>query len=150
MPTWFWVLFVVTFIVHAVIAFLMSPPEAVANWLVAKFELHPKLRSENAAVSVNGLTLDGEAKQEFIDDFNKAAFLHRYYDRIPNLDGSPAAVVTTRQGKQDVSFDLYPFEDHIDIIKRWNKKVVAYRVLSRGLQNRLLALTARGTADQVL
>ncbi len=144
MPSWFWILFIATFVVHVLIAFIMSPPEAVANWLVGKFQLHPELRGEDAVVSVNGVTLDGEDKKQFIVDFNKAAFLQRYYDGIPRYSEDPAVVVTTKQGKRDVSFHLYAHKDYIDVIKHWNTKVVAYRILSRNLQNRLLSPNTQG------
>jgi hypothetical protein len=141
MPTWLW-FFLVLFSVTAIIAFLMSPPEAVMNWFVSKFEIHPELRAEDVEVSVNGKHLDGEDKQQFIVDWNNATFMDRYYDQIPNFNGLPAQV-TVRQGKHVIRINLSIYRDHVDVVKQRAKKVTAYRLLARNLQHRLLEAYSR-------
>jgi hypothetical protein len=141
MPTWLWV-FIASFAVTAVLAFLMSPPEAVMNWLVSKFKLHPELRADDVEVSVNGKHLDDLDKQQFIDDWNRAIVLDRYYGQVPNFSGLPAQVII-REGKNDTRLQLYIYHDHVDVVKQMAKKAIAYRLLARNLQQRLLAAYGR-------
>lgn len=132
MPWWMWWL-VVTFVVHAILVFFMSPPEVVATWILEKFEVHSKLGDSTANVTFSDKCLEGEDKLRFIDNFNQAIFIERYYQTIPKYSGTPV-VINTKRGKVDFKLFVFIYRDHVDVFKQGKKKVIAYRLISRSLQ----------------
>lgn len=135
MPVWLW-WFIPVFVVHVILAFIMSPPEVVANWFFAKFELHPQLSEEDSVVvTTEGNQVQAEEKRQFIDAFNKAIFIERYYQILPKYAGTPV-IVKTRQRKAVVKLFVYAYDDHVDVFKQLKKKVIAYRLISYNLQSR--------------
>ncbi|MCL6631748.1 MAG: YfmQ family protein [Alicyclobacillus herbarius] len=132
MSTWLW-WFIPLFVVLVILAFIASPPEAVAKWFVAKFEVHPQLSDANTIVTIDGNQVGEEDKRRFIDNFNKAIFIDRYYQVIPKPTGTPV-VIKTKQRKNNVMFFVYIYEDRVDVFKQINQKVIAYRLLSDSLQ----------------
>ncbi|WP_219811221.1 YfmQ family protein, partial [Bacillus thuringiensis] len=68
-----------------------------------------------------------------IHDFNEGLFLDRYY-APPHNEGTPL-IINAKRGKKDFIFYIYSHEEHVDVVKQYKKKVVAYSLRSKNLQN---------------
>lgn len=136
MTTWFIVSLVIMFTLKLV---LTSLPSSVVESFTNKFQLHPKLDDATVTVTIDGKTLEGEEKIQVINQFNQALFLEKYYFP-PQSSGTPL-VINTKKGKKDVSFSIYSYNDHVDVIKQYKKKVVAYSLRSDSLQKRSMLVT---------
>ncbi|ENQ3081242.1 YfmQ family protein [Bacillus sp. WLY-B-L8] len=136
MTTWFIVSLVIVFTLKLLVT---SLPNSVVESFVGKFELHPKLDDTSATVTIDGQPLEGEEKIQIINHFNQALFLEKYYFP-PQSNGTPL-VINTKKGKNDVSFSIYSYNDHVDVIKQYKKKVVAYSLRSDSLQKRSMLVT---------
>jgi hypothetical protein len=138
MSVWLWV-FIITFVVHIIIAFFMSPPTFLADKFFSKFELHPKLDGEKVSfISINGVEINGEDKERFIQEFNEANFLFNGGFQ-PELDQNPI-LVQIQQGKQQYTMSMYIYGDQIEILRHKKKKYVPYRIQAPRLLQRLLSL----------
>ncbi|MEH7741580.1 YfmQ family protein [Bacillus subtilis] len=143
--TWAIVMLILMSLVKIVLTCI---PTGVMEWLLSKFEVHPKLNDENAVISLNGKRLKDEEKKQVIDYLNEAIFMEKYYiypgdeERYlhPENGGTPL-VIDTKQGKKDVKLFVYRYNDHIDVVKQYKKKVIAYRLLSESLQMKKFSLT---------
>ncbi|MCY8104738.1 MULTISPECIES: YfmQ family protein [Bacillus] len=143
--TWAIVMLILMSLVKIVLTCL---PTGVIEWLLSKFEVHAKVNNEDAVLSVNGKRLEGEEKRNMIDQFNEAVFLEKYYiypgdeERYlyPENGGTPL-VIDTKKGKKDVKLFVYSYDDHIDVVKQYKKKVIAYRLLSESMQKQSLSVT---------
>ncbi|MBM7609735.1 hypothetical protein JOD29_003011 [Lysinibacillus composti] len=121
---------------------LTSPPSAVVGWVVSKFALHPKIDSANTTVTYNGRQLAKEDQVQLVDYFNEALFLERYHifpgnEELvlhPETDVIPY-IMTVKKGKKEITFFVYNYNDHVDIVKQRKKKVASYRITSDELQN---------------
>lgn len=136
MTTWFIVSLVIMFSIKLI---LTSLPTAVVESFTSKFQLHPKLDDATVTVTIDGKPLEGEDKIQVINQFNQALFLEKYYFP-PQSSGTPL-VINTKRGKKDVSFSIYSYNDHVDVIKQYKKKVVAYSLRSDSLQKRSMLVT---------
>ncbi|MCM3738579.1 YfmQ family protein [Bacillus cytotoxicus] len=136
MTTWFIVSLVIMFTLKLV---LTSLPSSVVESFTNKFQLHPKLDDTTVTITIDGKTLEDEDKVQVIDQFNQALFLEKYYFP-PQSSGTPL-VINTKRGKKDVSFSIYSYNDHVDVIKQYKKKVVAYSLRSDSLQKRSMLAT---------
>ncbi|MDC2867925.1 MULTISPECIES: YfmQ family protein [unclassified Bacillus (in: firmicutes)] len=136
MTTWFIVSLVIMFSIKLI---LTSLPTAVVESFTSKFQLHPKLDDTAVTITIDGKPLEGEDKIQVINQFNQALFLEKYYFP-PQSSGTPL-VINTKRGKKDVSFSIYSYNDHVDVIKQYKKKVVAYSLRSDSLQKRSMLVT---------
>ncbi|WP_078410539.1 YfmQ family protein [Priestia abyssalis] len=128
--TWSFVILLILAALAKVV--LTCLPTGVVEWMISKFELHPTLNDENTTVTIDGKRLEGEEKNEIINDFNEALFLEKY-DIHPENRGTPL-VIDTKRGKNNISFFVYIYNNRVDVVKRYKKKVVAYRLRSDSLQ----------------
>ncbi|MGG0287637.1 YfmQ family protein [Peribacillus butanolivorans] len=118
------------------------PTDAV-NWIISKFKLHSELNDANAIVTIDGKRLEGEDKIQVINYFNKAIFLKKNHifpgnEQLflhPENGGTPL-VIDTKRGKMDVRLFVYIYNDHVDVVKQYKKKLIAYSLLSDSLQER--------------
>ncbi|UNP74955.1 YfmQ family protein [Bacillus nitratireducens] len=136
MTTWF---IVTLFIFGALKVLVSSMPTSVVESIISRFELHQKLDEENTTVTVDGESIEGEMKVQVIHEFNEALFLDKHYFP-PQGNGTPI-VMKTKKGKREIRFSIYSYEEHVDVIKQYKKKVVAYRLRSKSLQSRSVAVT---------
>ncbi|PFM60194.1 hypothetical protein COJ48_24110 [Bacillus cereus] len=136
MTTWF---IVTLFIFGALKVLVSSMPTSVVESIISRFELHQKLDEENTTVTVDGKSIEGEMKLQVIHEFNEALFLDKHYFP-PQGEGTPL-VIDTKKGKKMISFSIYSYEEHVDVIKQYKKKVVAYRLRSKSLQSRSVGVT---------
>lgn len=128
--------FVVLLTLAAFIKILITClPTSVVEWMISKFELHPTLNDTAVTVTIDGKRLEGEDKNQIIHHFNEALFLEKYNYFHPNTSGIPPLVIDTKMGKNNIRFFIYSHRDHVDVIKRYKKKAVAYRLRSTSLQN---------------
>jgi hypothetical protein len=132
---------VISVAIGIILKFVMSPPSIVVEWLVSKFALHPKLNSKDVIISLSGKKLVGEDKIRFINFFNEATFLKKYYIFPGNetLFLQPESnltpfVINLKRGNKDVNFYIYCYDDHIDVVKKYKKQVASYRLSSDYLQ----------------
>ncbi len=88
---------------------------------------------ENTTILIDGKNIEGETKLQVIHEFNEALFLDKHYFP-PHGEGTPI-VINTKKGNKEVRFSLYSHEEHVDVIKQYKKKIVAYRLRSKRLQN---------------
>ena len=130
MTTWFIVLLVVFGAFKIIVS---SLPNSVIESIISRYETHPQLDEENVTVTINGNSLEGEKKSQIINDFNEGLFLDRYY-APPQNEGTPL-IINAKRGKKDFTFYIYSHEEHVDVVKQHKKKVVAYSLRSKNLQN---------------
>jgi hypothetical protein len=136
--TWLILLSIVISIVFIV---MTSIPTGTVEWLSSKFEIHSKLSDSNTTVTIDGKRLEGEDKIQVIHDFNEAVFLKRYniYQGTEELflhpkNGEIPLVIDTKKGKKEVRLFVYRYNDRVDVVKQYKKKVVAYSLRSDSLQ----------------
>ncbi|HWO97844.1 MAG TPA: YfmQ family protein [Bacillus sp. (in: firmicutes)] len=114
-------------------------PTGVVEWLMSKFELHPTLSDETVTVTIDGKCLEGKDKIQVINDFNEAMFLEKY-DIQPENSGTPL-VIDIKKGKNNVRLFVYIYNDGVNVVKQYKKKVVTYRLRSDRLQKRSILVT---------
>jgi len=117
-------------------------PTPVVKWFVSKFEMHPHL-SEEATVVIDGNQVYGKDKIQFINSFNEATFLKKYYVHPGNEqyyvhpgNNEIPVIIDTKIGKRDVRLFVYSYKDRVDVVKQYKKKILAYSLLSDNLQKR--------------
>ncbi|PER26608.1 MULTISPECIES: YfmQ family protein [Bacillus] len=130
MTTWFIVMLVVFGAFKIIVS---SLPNSVIESIISKYETHPQLEEENVTVTINGKSLEGEKKSQIIHDFNEGLYLDRYY--APPLNEGTPLIINAKRGKKDFTFYIYSHEEHVDVVKQHKKKVVAYSLRSKNLQN---------------
>ncbi|MDF2790540.1 MAG: hypothetical protein K0S80_3641 [Neobacillus sp.] len=144
-----------TVLLGIVLKMVMSPPSAVVEWIFSKFALHPKLNSNDVAVTYIEKHLEEEEKIRLIDNFNEATFL-KQYDIFPgkeNLFLQPETnvtpfVINVKRGKKDSKIFVYCLADYVYVVKQTNKKVVAYDLRSENLQK--ITLSAKVKTKDVI
>ena len=132
----------VPIILFGVLKIVMSSfPNSTVGWFISKFEIHPKLSDADVSVSIDGKCLESEDKTQVIHYFNEATFVERYpvfpgYERAylhPENGGNPL-VIDTKGRKKTARLFVYIYDDHVNVVKQYKKKVVAYKLLSDSLQ----------------
>jgi hypothetical protein len=132
--------FVLLLIIAALLKILVTClPTGVVEWLISKYELHSKLSDETVTVAFNGKDLEGEDKIQVINYFNEALYLERYYTPLEN--SVTPVVIDTKRGKNNVRLFVYIYNDRVDVVKKYKKKIVAYRLRSDSLQKRSFLVT---------
>ncbi|MEY9865077.1 hypothetical protein ABIE66_000456 [Peribacillus sp. B2I2] len=122
------------------------PTDAV-NWIISKFKIHSEISDENAIVTFEGKRLEGEEKIQVINYFNNARFLKKNHifpgnEQLflhPENSGTPL-VIDTKRGKKDVRLYVYIYNDHVDVVKQYKKKLISYSLFSDSLQERSVPL----------
>ncbi|AMO33475.1 YfmQ family protein [Lysinibacillus sp. fkY74-1] len=133
---------IITIVIGSIIKLLMSPPSIAVAWLVNKFELHKELDSKEVTISFKGKNLEEREKIRFIDFFNKAIFLKKYYifpgnEKLflqPETNVTPF-IINLKSGKKDVNFLIFPYDNHVDVVRKRKEKVISYSLSSESLQN---------------
>ena len=112
-------------------------PTGSVEWLIKKFETHSKLIVENTTLTIDGKHLEGEDKIKVINDFNKATFWKKHYifpgaeeEFLNPEDSETPIVIDTKTGNKEVRLFLYRYNDRVDVVKQYKKKLVAYSLLS--------------------
>ncbi|MBT2686684.1 hypothetical protein J7I93_00645 [Bacillus sp. ISL-47] len=124
-------------------------PTGTVNWLLRKFETHYKLNEENVTVTFGDKKLEGEEKIMLINHFNDGIFIKKHYIHPGNeqsylhpVNSGIPIVIDYKRGRLDVMLFIYAYNDRIDVVKQYKKKVIAYSLMSEKLQNSFLAVQA--------
>jgi hypothetical protein len=139
---------VLSIILICIVKILMTClPTGAVEWLISKFEIHSKLSDANVSLTFDGKRLEGEDRIQFINYFNEATFLKQQYIFPGNEElylhpenSETPLVIDTKRGKKDVRLFVYSYNDHVDVVKQYKKKVVAYSLLSDSLQKRSMSV----------
>ncbi|MGF9891537.1 YfmQ family protein [Priestia megaterium] len=132
---------IVSIIIVSVLKILITClPTPVVKSLVSKFEVHKNI-SVDAEVTIGGKKIEGIAKEELIVNFNKATFLKKYYIHpgsehyflCPEGEETPIKI-SIQTDKKEIVLWLYKYNDHIDVVKQYSKKIIAYSIHSSELQ----------------
>ena len=133
---------IVSIVIGTILIFITSPTSALVEWVLSKFTLHPKLDSKDVIVTFNGKHLEEEEKIRFNNYFNEAQFLERnhIFPGNENLFLHPETnvipfVIKVKKRKKEMNFFIYSYDDHVDVVKQWKKKVVSFSIRSEHLQN---------------
>jgi hypothetical protein len=140
-----WIVCIVSSIVIIVSSSLTN--NAVER-LISKFEIHPKLSSTNVNVTINGKRLEREDKEKVISDLNESFFLkkHNILRGTEELflhpkNSETPFVIDTKIGKKDIRIFVYCYNDRVEVVKQYKKKLIAYSLRSDKLQKRSYFLT---------
>jgi len=145
-----WTVILATLAICVVKVLMTCLPTGVVNWLLNKFALHPKLHPEQATVTINGKAVEEKEQAAIIAAFNKATVLEKYtiysgYNEHvylhPENAGTPI-VIEAKIEKKMTTFIMHRYSDHIDIVKQYKKKLVAYSVHVEPLQQHFMPQTA--------
>jgi len=117
-------------------------PLGAVEWIMSKFATHTKLDDQKVSVIIDENSLDHEEKMVFIKYFNEAIFMEKYYiypgteqSFLPPEKIGKYIIIDAKIGNNDVRLYLYNDErNSIDVVKQFNKKVVAYNIHSDKLQ----------------
>lgn len=118
-----------------------APPNIVVVWLTGKFAMHQKFNVDDVTVTFNDESLEGQAKNVFIESFNEASFLVRnniykgnekYYFN-PELDVTPY-IIHAKKGKKDMKLIVYYDDDKVEVIKQVDKNILSYSLNSESLR----------------
>ncbi|MCU7668017.1 YfmQ family protein [Bacillus thuringiensis] len=132
MTTWFIVALVIFGLLKIIVT---SLPTSVVESFISRFELHSQLSDEETTITIKDRILQGEEKTQIINYFNDAIFVERYY--APPMNNGTPIVIVTKRGKTEICFFVYIHNEHVDVVKKYKKKVIAYKLLSRDLQKYL-------------
>lgn len=146
---------VISIVIGIIIKILTNLPSAGVGWLLSKFALHPKLNAKDVTVTFNGKHLEEEEKIRFIDYFNEAVFLKEYFivkgnEKVflhPETNVTPF-VINVKKSKKDINIFVYSYDDHVDVVKQYKKKVDSYSLSSDDLQK--FTIPAKGLSMNVI
>ena len=133
---------IVIIVIGIILIFMTSPPSALVEWGLSKFTIHPKLDSKDISVLYNGTHLEEEEKIRFNNYFNEAQFVERNHifpgnEKLflyPETTVIPF-VIKVKRIKKEMDFFIYIYDDHVDVVKQWKKKVASFSIKSEYLQN---------------
>ncbi|WP_409294084.1 YfmQ family protein [Peribacillus sp. SCS-26] len=131
----------IAILIGMIFKFLNGPPSALVGWFLDKIALHPQLDSKDAAVTYNGKHLTGEEKIRFIENLNKASFLEEYWiypgnEKLflhPDTNVIPY-VINLKKRNKAVNLFVYPYDEHVDVVKQYKNKVKSYSLRSDDLK----------------
>ncbi|WP_040981007.1 YfmQ family protein [Oceanobacillus jeddahense] len=133
--------FILITIAGIILKFLTSPPSALVGWVLNKFELHPKIDKTNSIITFDGAYLEGDEKNRFINSFNEAQFLYKNHifpgkEALflhPETNITPYIIHYKKKNKE-ITFHVFNYENHVDVVKQWKKKIISYTLDSDYLQ----------------
>ena len=140
---------IITIILSVIKLLASCLPTSTVNWILKKFELHFELSHANTSLTIQGKRLEGEDKQQVIEHYNEAKFLKKQHifpgnERLflQREDGGTPLIVDTKQGKKDIRLHVFIYNDRIDVVKQYKKKLAAYTLSSDNLQERSMQLSS--------
>ncbi|MCM3638873.1 YfmQ family protein [Sporosarcina luteola] len=137
---------IIAIVIGAIIIFITSPTSALVGWFLNKFTTHPKLDPNDITITFNGTHLEKEEKNRFSEYYNEAQYVKRNHI-FPGTEKSflyPETavipyVINIKSRKKEMNFFLYHYDDHVDVVKQWKKKVTSFSLSSKHLQNFTIA-----------
>jgi hypothetical protein len=138
-----WIVILSIVLVSALKLAITCLPTPVVEWLVNKFKVHPTLKTEKVALTIDGKSIEGEKKETFIQMFNEATFIKQHYIYPGNEhyflspeSGQTPIMIETTIGKKELTILVFCYHDRIEIVKQGKKKIIAYSAFSDELQKR--------------
>ncbi|WP_312098266.1 YfmQ family protein [Niallia sp.] len=108
-------------------------PTGVVDWLLDKYRLHLRLNELETEIIYNEMKVDGENKNAIIKIFNEAIVREKYSlypgseeTYLSSKNAEYSLVINTKKGNKDIKLFLNSYQDHVDIVKRYKNKIVAY------------------------
>ncbi|GAA2699865.1 hypothetical protein GCM10009865_06300 [Aeromicrobium ponti] len=102
---------------------------------------------KDVTITISGMRLEGEEKLNIINYFNEAIFIKRHYIHPGNeqnflhpVNSGTPIVIDVNSRNIDVTLWIYSYNDRIDVVKLYKKKVIEYSLISESLQNSFLAV----------
>ncbi|MDO7487467.1 YfmQ family protein [Peribacillus frigoritolerans] len=140
-----WPVLILTIILSLLKLLVTCLPTDAVNWIMSKFKMHSEISDADAIVTFDGKRLEGEDEIEVLNYFNEAKFLKKNHifpgnEKLflhPENSGTPI-IIDVKRGKNDVRLYVYIYNDHVDVVKQYKNKVVAYSLLSESLQERYM------------
>ncbi|MFJ7939320.1 YfmQ family protein [Peribacillus sp. NPDC096622] len=140
-----WPVLILTIILSLLKLLVTCLPTDAVNWIMSKFKIHSEISDADAIVSFDGKRLEGEDEIEVLNYFNEAKFLKKNHifpgnEKLflhPENSGTPI-IIDVKRGKNDVRLYVYIYNDHVDVVKQYKNKVVAFSLLSESLQERYM------------
>ena len=133
---------IISIIIISLLKILMTClPTGTVEWIIKKFDVHSKLIDQEVTVTLAGKLIEGEEKKQIINDFNEAVFLDKQYI-FPGTEefylhpenSGPPIVIDSQKGKHAIRLFVFRYEDHVDVVKQYKKKIAAYSLSSDSLQ----------------
>ncbi|MGP7818762.1 YfmQ family protein [Niallia sp. 01092] len=143
-----WTVFIATMIVCIIKVLMTCLPTGIVEKLLRKYAIHATLTEENCTISIDGKQLKGEEKRNLIHSFNEASFLEKYmifkgYNEDVYLhpeNGGTPIMINTKQGRKNIIVLVFRYNDRVDIVKQYKRKIVAYSALSDALQKKTMSV----------
>ncbi|MEI2471385.1 YfmQ family protein [Peribacillus frigoritolerans] len=138
-----WPVLILTIILSLLKLLVTCLPTDAVNWIMSKFKIHSEISDADAIVTFDGKRLEGEDKVQVLHYFNEAKFLKKNHifpgnEKLflhPENSGTPI-IMDVKRGKNYVRLYVYMYNDHVDVVKQYKNKLVAYSLLSESLQER--------------
>lgn len=125
--------FIILLVIFGLLKIIVtSIPNSVVESIARTFELHPTLKDEQVTITFQNKQIEGEEKTNILHAFNEATFVERHY--FPPQYNETPVLIHVKNEKKQITFSLYAQEEYVDIVKQVKKKVIAYRILSKHLQ----------------
>lgn len=117
-------------------------PTGTVEWILSHFETHSKLNDKNVTLTIDRKPIEGKNKAQFIHFFNQAIFIEKYYiwpgteqKYLNPENGRNPIIVETKRGKKNIQLFVFIYNDRVDVVKQYKKKLVAYSLNSDVLQD---------------
>lgn len=135
----------ITLILGTLVKLVTAPPNIVIVWVTERYAMHQKLKLEEATITYNNEKLTDQEKAAFLESYNEASFLVRNhifkgnedFFLNPETDVIPY-VINVKKGKHDIVYYVYHAEEKVEVVKQQGKKVLAYSLNSKALEERTL------------
>jgi len=118
-------------------------PNDAVKWITKKFEIHFPLNNDNTVATYNNSSLSKDEKTKLVQTYNEAQFIKSQHIFPGNEElflhpenGTTPIIIDTKKGKKDFRLYMFVYEDHIDVVRQSNKKVIAYVLSSESIQSR--------------
>lgn len=137
----------IAIIIGIILVFISSPTSALVGWVLSKFTLQPKFDPKEISVTFNGKHLEEEEKIRFNDYFNEAQFLERIHifpgneKMFLHPETTVIPFVINVKSRKEMNFFVYSYDDHVDVVKQWKKKVTSFSIRSERLQKFAISKT---------
>ncbi len=125
---------IIALVLFCIIKILMTClPTGVVDWLLDKYRLHLRLNNLETEIIYNEMKVDGENKEKIIKVFNEAVVREKYSlypgseeTYLHSTNAEYSLIIHTKKGNKNIKLFLNSYKDHVDIVKKYKNKIVAY------------------------
>lgn len=127
---------IIALVLFCIIKILMTClPTGVVDWLLDKYRLHLRLNNLDTEIIYNDMKVDGANKDAIIKIFNEAIVREKYSlypgseeTYLNSKSAEYSLIIHTKKGNKNIKLFLNSYQDHVDIVKRYKNKIVAYSI----------------------